>query len=185
MGLELPALMTVFARFHTGGHSLAGVLRTRFHYPYCRPGFWVRGGSRAFARVSSRTLGRYVAVTNPAPPRCPVPTDFNGFMWLSRPQTTPEEPRQRNAGPLGAPKRRPDPPQPALHPPRLVCGGNHGAGTHWCPSGGAPRWWRPGRRRPKPSRFLCGNAQGPSFHQAQGPTAPAFFFLQHRLYLVH
>ena len=120
-------------------------------------GFWIRGGSRAFARISSRTLGRYVVVTNPAPPRC----RSNGFQRISGAlQTTPEEPRQRN-GPLGAPKRRPDPPQPAPHPPRLVCGGNHGAGTHWCPSGGAPRWRRPGRRRPKPSRFICGNAQGP------------------------
>ena len=140
----------------------------RFHYPYFRPGFWIRGGSRAFARISSRTLGRYVVVTNPAPPRC----RSNGFQRISVAlQTTPEEPRQRN-GPLGAPKRRPDPPQPAPHPPRLVCGGNHGAGTHWCPSGGAPRWRRPGRRRPEPSRFLCGNAQGPSFPQWQGPTAP-------------
>jgi hypothetical protein len=105
-----------------------------------RPGFWVRGGSRAFARISSRTLGRYVVVTNPAPPRC----RFNGFQRIYVAlQTNPEEPRQRN-GPLGAPKRRPDPPQPAPHSPRLVCGGNHGAGTHWCPSegelpgGGAP-----------------------------------------------
>jgi hypothetical protein len=92
-----------------------------------RPGFWIRGGSRAFARISSRTLGRYVAVTNPAPPRC----RSNRFQRISVAlQTTPEEPRQQN-GPLGAPKRRPDPPQPAPHPPRLVCGGNHGAGTHW------------------------------------------------------
>ena len=121
-------------------------------------GFWIRGGSRAFARISSRTLGRYVVVTNPAPPRC----RSNGFQRISGAlQTTPEEPRQRN-GPLGAPKRRPDPPQPAPHPPRLVCGGNHGAGTHWCPSGGAPRWRRPGRRRPKPSRFISGSPQGPS-----------------------
>jgi hypothetical protein len=105
---------------------------TRFHYPYFRPGFLVRSGSRAFARISSRTLGRYVAVTNPAPPRC----RSNGFQRISVAlHPPPEEPRQRN-GPLGAPKRRPAPPQPAPHPPRLVCGGNHGAGTHWCPSGG-------------------------------------------------
>jgi hypothetical protein len=38
---------------------------SRFHYPHFRPGFWGRGGSRAFARISSRTLGRYVAVNNP------------------------------------------------------------------------------------------------------------------------
>lgn len=142
---------------------------TRFHYPYFRTGFWVRGGSRAFARISSRTLGRYVVVTNPAPPRC----RSNGFQRISGAlQTTPEEPRQRN-GPLGAPKRRPDPPQPAPHPPRLVCGGNHGAGTHWCPSGGAPRWRRPGRRRPEPSPGVSGNTQGPSFAPCPGPTAPA------------
>jgi hypothetical protein len=155
--------------------------RTRFHYPYpyFKTGFWVRGGSRAFARISSRTLGRYVAVINPAPLRC----RSNGFQRISGAlQTTPEEPRQRN-GPLGAPKRRPDPPQPAPHPSRLVCGGNHGAGTYWCPSGGAPRWRRPGRRRPKPrqpgSRFrLCGNAQGPSLpippgaHKAQPHRPP-------------
>jgi hypothetical protein len=115
-----------------------------------RQEFWVQGGSRAFARISSRTLGRYVAVTNPAPPRC----RSNGFQWIYVAlQTTPEEPRQRN-GPLGAPKRCPDPPPPAPHPPRLVCGGNHGAGTHWCPSGGAPRWRRPGRRRPKSSKAV-------------------------------
>ena len=135
-------------------------------------GFWIRGGSRAFARISSRTLGRYVVVTNPAPPRC----RSNGFQRISGAlQTTPEEPRQRN-GPLGAPKRRPDPPQPAPHPPRLVCGGNHGAGTHWCPSGGAPRWRRPGRRRPKPSRFKSRNGQAPSFAPRPGPTAPAARF---------
>jgi len=52
---------------------------------------WVRGGSRAFARISSRTLGRYVAVTNPAPPRY----RSNGFQRISVAlQTTPEEPRQ-------------------------------------------------------------------------------------------
>jgi hypothetical protein len=52
-------------------------------------------------------------------------------------------------------KTLPRPPtQPAPHPPRLVCGGNHGAGTHWCPSGGAPRWRRPGRRRPKSSKAV-------------------------------
>jgi hypothetical protein len=28
------------------------------------------------------------------------------------------------------------PPQPVPRPLRLVCGGNHGDGTHWCPSGG-------------------------------------------------
>jgi hypothetical protein len=110
---------------------------TRFHYPYFRTGFWVRGRSREFARISSRTLGRYVVVINPlAPPRC----RSNEFQRISvTPQTTPEEPRQWN-GPLGAPKRRPDPPQPAPHPrPQLMCGGNHGTGTHWCLSGGALR----------------------------------------------
>jgi hypothetical protein len=111
------------------------LLATCFHCPHFRPGFWIRSGSRAFVRISSRTLGRYVAMTNPAPPQC----RFNGFQRIYVAlQTTPEEPRQRN-GPLGAPKRRPDPPQPVPHPPRLVCGGNHGAGTHWCPSGeGSP-----------------------------------------------
>jgi hypothetical protein len=84
---------------------------------------WIQG---VCADISSRTLGRYVAVINTAPPR----RRSNGFQRVYvAPQTTPEEPRQRN-GPLGAPKRRPDPPQPAPHPPRLVCGGNHGAGTH-------------------------------------------------------
>jgi hypothetical protein len=107
-------------------------------------------------------------VTNPAPPRC----RSNGFQRIYVAlQTTPEEPRQRN-GPLGAPKRRPDPPQPAPHPPRLVCGGNHGAGTRWCPSGGDPRWRWPGRRRPKSSRFICGNAQGPAFGPPENQTAP-------------
>jgi hypothetical protein len=33
-------------------------------------------------------------------------------------------------------KTPPRPPQPAPHPHRPVCGRNHGAGTHWCPSGG-------------------------------------------------
>ena len=166
MGVAWPAKQQEASQ----GLGCAGVwgTHTRFHYPQFRTGFWVRGGSRAFARISSRTLGRYVVVTNPAPPRC----RSNGFQRISGAlQTTPEEPRQRN-GPLGAPKRRPDPPQPAPHPPRLVCGGNHGAGTHWCPSGGAPRWRRPGRRRPKPSRFISRSTQAPSFHQAQGQTAP-------------
>jgi hypothetical protein len=129
------------------GEKLEGAPGIKHNF---RPGFWIRGGSRAFARISSHTLGRYVVVTNPAPPRC----RSNGLQRISMAlQTTPEEPRQRN-GPLGAPKLRPDPPQPAPHPPRLVCGRNHGAGTHWCPSGGDPRWRRPGRRRPKPRRHI-------------------------------
>ena len=39
------------------------------------------------------------------------------------------------------PPRPPTAAQPVFHPPRLVCGGNHGAGTHWCPTiwgGGSP-----------------------------------------------
>jgi hypothetical protein len=120
------------SRQHQAGPSRTRQPHPRFHYPYFRTGFWVRGGSRAFARISSRTLGRCVVVTNPAQPRC----RSNGFQRIYVAlQTTPEEPKHRN-GPLGAPKRRPDPPQPAPHPPRLVCGGNHGAGTHGCPSGG-------------------------------------------------
>jgi hypothetical protein len=106
-----------------------------------RTEFWIRGGSRALlARISSRAPGRYMVVTNPAPHRC---RGSNGFQRISVAlQTTPEEPRpeeprQRN-GPLGAPKRRPDPPQPVPHPPRHPgsCAAETtalGPGTHWAP----------------------------------------------------
>jgi hypothetical protein len=130
-----------------------------------RPGFWVRG-SRAFARISSRTLGRYVAVTNPAPHRC----RSNGFQRIYvyvALQTTPEEPRQRN-GPLGAPKRRPD-------TPHSSCAAE--TTRRWDPLtgahlGGAPRWRRPGRRRAEPGPKVSRNAQGHLPHQGENPTAP-------------
>jgi hypothetical protein len=107
----------------------AGPVLAFIHYPHFRPGFWVRSGSRAFARMSSRALGRYV-VRGGDPDA--VPTDFNGFMWRSNgfqrvyvalqasPQTATGHLGHQNAG-------RPDPLQPAPHLPRLVCGGNHGA----------------------------------------------------------
>jgi hypothetical protein len=124
------ALM-IYLMHQPGGHRCLRRIKKIIYFSFSlspiQTGFWIRGGSRAFARISSRTLGRYVVVTNPAPPRRPS----NGFHRLSGAhKTTPAEPRQPN-GPLAAPHRRPDPPQPAPHPPRLVCGGNHGAGTHW------------------------------------------------------
>jgi hypothetical protein len=129
-------------------------------------------GPRAFARISSRTLGRYVAAINPAPPRC----RSNGFQWISVAlQTTPEEPRQRN-GPLGAPKHRPDPPQPAPHPPRLVCGGNQTAlgptGAHLggLPGGGAPA--AGALNRVRKSRAIP-KTQGPADGPPENQTAPA------------
>jgi hypothetical protein len=84
-----------------------------------------------------------------------VSTDFCG---------SPDHPRRAGTAERatwGTKTRRLDPPQPAPHPPQLVCGGNHGAGTHWCPSGGAPRWWWPGRWRPEPSPKVSGNTQYP------------------------
>jgi hypothetical protein len=58
------------------------------------------------------------------------------------------------------------PPRPPTagtpHPPRLVCGGNHGTGTHWCPSGGGSPVAVP--RPPAPqaqSLYFCGNAHSP------------------------
>jgi hypothetical protein len=111
-------------------------------------GFGVDPG-RAFARIPSRTLGQYVVVTNPAPLRC----RFNGFQRISVAlQTTPEEPRQWN-GPLGAPKRRPDPPQPAPPTRPDSCAAEAMAlGPTGAPMGGVPRWRCPGRWRPQPRR---------------------------------
>jgi hypothetical protein len=73
----------------------------------------------------SRALGRYVARGGHQPRAAlmldAVPTGFNGFLAVAL-QTTPEDrsPKSGTDGTLGAPKpkRRPDPPQPAPHPPR-------------------------------------------------------------------
>ena len=136
---------------------------TRFCYsPYFRPGFWVRSGSRAFVRISSRTLDRHVAVTN-LPRTTPMPfqrvsTDFCGSPDHPRRAETAERatwgtktpPRPPTAGTPPAParvRRKPRRWDPLV--PICICGG------------GAPRWPRPGRRRPEPRALLCGNAQGP------------------------
>jgi hypothetical protein len=121
------------------------------------------GGSRAFAGISSRTLGRYVAVTNPTPPRC----RSNGFQRVSVAlQTTPEEPRQRN-GPLGAPKRRPDPPH-SRHPTRpgscaaeTTALGHTGAHLGRLPGGGAPT-----------AGAQCPDAQSLPLRRYPGPPFP-------------
>jgi hypothetical protein len=107
-----------------------------------RSGFWIRGGSRAFARISSRTLGRYVVVTNPAPPRC----RSNGFQRASVAlQTTPgrAETAERATWGTKTPPRPPTagtPPAPA----RGSCAaettalGPTGAHLGGLPGGGAP-----------------------------------------------
>jgi hypothetical protein len=70
-------------------------------------------------------------------------------------------------------KTPPRPPQPAPHPPRLVCGGNHGAGTHTgahlggLPGGGAPAAGalNPGHSSaamPKPKRPLTPPGRNPN-----------------------
>jgi hypothetical protein len=134
-----------------------------------RPGFWVRGGSRVFARISSRTLGRYVVVTNPAPPRC-GPTNFNGFLWLSRPP--PAKSRDSGTGHLGHQNAAPTP--HSRHPTRPgSCAAETTAlGPTGAHLGGAPRWRRPGPRRPEPRTPLCRNAQGPSKGPPERQAAP-------------
>ena len=92
-------------------------------------------------------------------------------MWLSRPP----RPKSRDSGTghLGHQNAAPTP--HSRHPTRPgSCAAETTAlgPTDWCPSGGAPRRRRPGRRRPKPSRFISRSTQPPSFHQAQGQTAP-------------
>jgi hypothetical protein len=126
-----------------GPHGVGmGLGATRFHYPYFRTGFWVRGGSRAFARISSRTLGRYVAVTNPAPPRC----RSNGFQRISGALQTPDPPpksRDSGTGHLGHQNAAPIPHSRHLTRPGSCAAettalGPTGAHLGGLPGGGAP-----------------------------------------------
>jgi hypothetical protein len=153
--------------FGPGGVLLIGRgRRLAFNIPISDPdsGFWVRSGSRAFARISSRTLGWYVAVTNPTPHRC----RSNGFQRISVAlQTPPKEPRQRN-GPLGAPKRRPDLPQAVRRKAETTALGPTGAHLGGgLPGGGAPA--AGALSRVKTFRAV---PKGASFHQVENPTAP-------------
>jgi hypothetical protein len=99
----------------------------RFHYPYFRTdfGFGVDPG-----RLRGYPLAHLAGTWRLPTPHHPdaVPTDFNGFMWLSRP---PPKSRDSGTGHLRHQNAAPTPhSRHAPHPPRLVCGGNYGAGTH-------------------------------------------------------
>jgi hypothetical protein len=98
-----------------------------------------------------------------------ISTDFCG---------SPDHPRRAETAELATwgtktPPRPPTaggtPPAPArVRAAEITALGPTGAHLGGGPGGGAPaaRW------RPEPSSDLPGRPQGPSFHQAQGPTAP-------------
>jgi hypothetical protein len=105
----------------------------------------VRGGSRAFARISSHPLGRYVAVTNPAPPRC----RSNGFQRILC--GSPYHPRRAETAERATwdTKTPPRPPHSRPAPARV-----RRKPRRWGPLvriwGGLPGRWR----RPRPAAAL-------------------------------